>query len=184
MLSNRTRAASLGLHIDHTLTDAEQLLGKELAQTTRTLDRPYAIRPRCRPVLQPLELVAPSDHPDLAEHGLGLVEHHRGMRSLVRVDPDHHASHAYLQRQHRRERPWRARLISDDCARASLEPRHGRDTTSRHLVHKPDQKVGRRFASQPVAPIGRYDQRRTPTVKSQSDGYAHRTDGALGSETV
>jgi hypothetical protein len=33
----------------------------------------------------------------------------------------------------------------------------GWDTTGWQLVHKPDQQVGRRFVSQPVASHGRYD---------------------------
>ncbi|MDQ2750188.1 MAG: hypothetical protein M3Y44_11800 [Actinomycetota bacterium] len=45
----------LGLHVDHTLNAAEQRLGEELAQATRTLDSPYAIRPCLRPQLQPLD---------------------------------------------------------------------------------------------------------------------------------
>jgi hypothetical protein len=88
-----------------------------------------------------------------------------------------HHLHAKISRQ---EEPRWARLNSEP-EHASLQPHRGPDTTSRHLVRKPDQQVGRRFVSQPVAPHERYDRSRTPLTKFHSDGScANRRAVAFG----
>ena len=61
--------------------------------------------------------------------------------------------------------PRRARLNPDrQRFHASLEPHHSDETTSWHLVHKPNPQVGRRFRSQPVARHERYEQLARPSI--------------------
>jgi hypothetical protein len=71
----------------------EQLLREQPAKTRGAFDRPDPIRPRRRPRHQVLDLCP---YADLSERDLVRVERERGMRSLVRVDADHHHSHDVL----------------------------------------------------------------------------------------
>jgi hypothetical protein len=47
----------------------------------------------------------------------------------------------------------------------SFEPRHAKGPTGRHIDLKPDQPAGRRFGSQPIGPLQRYDQHRSAIHK-------------------
>jgi hypothetical protein len=49
--------------------------------------------------------------------------------------------------------------------RTSFEPHHGKGPTGWHIDLKPGQAAGRRFGSQPIGPLKRYDQRRNASRK-------------------
>jgi hypothetical protein len=83
----------LGRHIQHPLTRGEQLLGQQMPQPARAFDRPGALRPGLRPPQQPLRLGGAGPYLQLAPRHFRRVDRHRGMRGLVRVDPDHHRHH-------------------------------------------------------------------------------------------
>jgi Transposase IS116/IS110/IS902 family len=66
----------------------DQLLGQQVPQPADALDRPGPLRPETRPAQQPLDLRCTGPHPNLAQVLLR-PDRHRGMRSLMRVHPDH-----------------------------------------------------------------------------------------------
>ena len=80
--------------------------------------------------------LAPDRTRSSAEDLLAVVERHRGVRPLVRVDPDHHRHRcSFVDRWGRG--PWWACLIAARFgAHASFEPDHG-ETRRWHLVRKP-----------------------------------------------
>ena len=163
--------AQLGLHVEHPLARGHQLLGQQVAQAPGALDRPGPLRPGRCPRHQPPGLGRRGAHPQLAQRLLGLVDRHRGVRGLVRVDTDHHCCHQRLLIIVRDRGPWRACLISVLAARASFEPRHGETPQSWHLVRKPD-RTGRQAVREPAPRTSRrYDQTATPTWILQSGGY-------------
>jgi hypothetical protein len=82
-----------GGNVQHHLAGSDKLLGQQIAQPVGRLDRP---RPRLewrRPRQQLLHLPATSPHPQAGQLVLGRVERGRGVRTLVRVDTNHHCSH-------------------------------------------------------------------------------------------
>jgi hypothetical protein len=81
------------LHVHDPLAGGQQLLRQQPTQASRALDRPHSIRPRPSPPLQAQQLIRTRRHPNLAKDHLPGVEHHRSVRPLVRIDPDHHTSH-------------------------------------------------------------------------------------------
>ena len=165
----------LRLHIQNLFTAREQLLREQPPQSSGTLNRPDPLRPGRGPRTQILDLRSRSSNSDLPEPRLLRSERDRGMRSLVRVNPDHHNSHNVLLES---DGPWRACLISDRPAFSPLwsHATARRDVLAPRSKARPD-RAGRRFASQPIAPLGRYDSRRVSTTESQSDGYL---SGAFG----
>ena len=94
-------------------------------------------------------------------------DRHRGVRSLVRVHPDHHCRHQLpLPLELRVRIPWRACLISDRSAVAPLSSHTTAGSGGWHIVIKPGQQVGRRFGSQPTGPFKRYDQNRSASMNN------------------
>ena len=61
-----------------------------LAQPAGAFHRPGPLRPGLRPGDLLPGLVRAGPHPQLAQQLLGRADRHRGMRALMRVDPDHH----------------------------------------------------------------------------------------------
>jgi hypothetical protein len=82
--------SQLGLHIQHPLAGGDQLLGQQPAQPAGAFHRPGPLRPGLRPGNQLPGLVRAGPHPQLAQRLLGRADRHRGVRALMRVDPDHH----------------------------------------------------------------------------------------------
>jgi hypothetical protein len=80
-------------HVHHALVGSDQLLGQQIPKPARSLDRPAARRPASGPLQQHLGLSSRSPHPDPPQLPLTCVNRERGVRSLVRIDTDHHASH-------------------------------------------------------------------------------------------
>jgi hypothetical protein len=80
----------LGLDIQHLLTRGGQLLGEHPAKPGGAPGRPCALRPGRRPRQQLLGLVRAGADSLPAQRLLGRADHHRGVRPLVRVNPDHH----------------------------------------------------------------------------------------------
>jgi len=85
--------AELGLDIKDPLTRRQQLLGQQVTQPGGALDRPGPLRPGRRPRQQPLRLRHRSTHPQLTQRFLRCADRHRGMRTLMRIHPDHHCRH-------------------------------------------------------------------------------------------
>jgi hypothetical protein len=106
-------------------------------------------------------------HPDLAQQFLRRSDCYCGVRSLVRVHPDHHCRH---------QLPLSARALAGSVAgmpnsgsvsgRTSFEPRHGKGPADWHIDLKPGQAAGRRFGSQPTGPFKRYDQHRSASMNN------------------
>ena len=67
--------------------------------------------------------------PHLTQPHLGRINRRRSMRTLVRVDANHHCHPVVSFRHEGEDGPWQACLISDIGARASFEPHHGQDPT-------------------------------------------------------
>jgi len=76
--------------------DRKQLLSQQMAETIAAFDRPSPVRPTVRPRLQLLHLRSRGADFHLAEHGLGCIHSNRGMRTLVRINADHHSCHRNL----------------------------------------------------------------------------------------
>jgi hypothetical protein len=83
----------LGLDIQHPLTRGQQLLGQQVAHPPGTLDCPGALRPGRSPPQQLIRLPGAGTYPQLTQFLLGRADHHRRVRGLVRIDPDHHCRH-------------------------------------------------------------------------------------------
>ena len=85
----------LGLHIQHPLPGGNQLLGQQAAQPGSALYRPNPVRPGGRPRDQLPGLRRAGTDPHLAQRLLGRGNCDRGVRALMRVDPDHHCHSAH-----------------------------------------------------------------------------------------
>src|SRR5262249_53708458 len=146
--------------------------GQQIAETAGAFDRPRPLTERCRPPHQPLDLVGGRPHSQLAERALVLIQCHRRVRCLVRVDPDHH-SHQLLLR-----RCW----VSTEegmpdsrsfGARASSEPPPGDPPTLAPRSEARPRTAGRRLQSQTPGCLGRYGPAVTPWwILNQTDVYA------------
>ncbi len=137
--------AELRLDIQHPLSCGQELLGQQVTQAAGALDRPGPLRPGRSPGQQLLRLAALARTRSSPSGFFGSADHHRRVRGLVRIDPDHHCRHgrtSYLDTA--TEARGRARLIPKELAgaRASFEPRHGEAPASRHVVRKPDPRQG------------------------------------------
>ena len=75
-------------HVGHRLAGRDQLLRQQPAKTVRALDRPAPVRPTFGENLEFADLVLARGHPQLSEYLSGRVEHDRGVRALVGIDPD------------------------------------------------------------------------------------------------
>jgi hypothetical protein len=127
----------LDLHVQDPLARPDQLLGHHVAQPARALHRPHPLPIRRRPNQQPPDLAGAGAHSQLAQFGLGVVDRHRSVRPLMRVNPDHHGHQHPLGYQPDGQ-PRQARLISDRSALAPL---------SSHTTARPS-RAGTSFASQ------------------------------------
>ena len=112
----------LGRHVHDVLPGGDKLLGQQVTQAARPFDRPRPLPERHRPVEQPLDLASAGPDLHLAERPLNIVDGHRGVRPLVRVDTDHHR-HEHLPIA----TLWKARAGTPDSERSncrtSFEPR-------------------------------------------------------------
>ena len=68
----------------------EELLGEQIAKPSRRLDRPHALAELGCPAEQLLELPRTRTHLNPRELLLALVDRDCRVRSLVRIDTDHH----------------------------------------------------------------------------------------------
>jgi hypothetical protein len=129
-----------------------------MPQPGSALHRPRVVRPGRRPAPQPPGLVRASGNPHPAQRGLSPADRHRRVRTLVRVDPDHHCRHQHSS------------VPSIGVGTAAGMPNFGaagrsflfRATPRRgpagwHLVRKPDhpKAAGRRY----IEPARRASQR-------------------------
>ena len=76
-------------HVDHLLAGRDELLGEQRPGPGGTLDSPPPRRELARPVQQSLSLLAVGGQLQHRLHPLLVVEHRSGVRTAVRVDPDH-----------------------------------------------------------------------------------------------
>ncbi len=156
----------LGRHIQHPLPGGDQLLGQQVAQPGGALHRPGPLRPRRRPRQQLLRLGRAGTHPQLAQRLLTRADRHRGMRALVRVDPDHHFRHQHaLQHRHQTGRTaagmpnYRMLALAPLSSHATARP--GR--LAPRSKARPHNAAGRRFGSQPAGPPERYGTTAAPS---------------------
>jgi hypothetical protein len=105
--------SQLGLPIQHALTGGDQLLGQQVPQPPGALHRPGPLRPGPRPGDQLPSLVRAGPDPQRAQRLPGRAHRPRGMRALMRVDPDHHCHQRTPIVTRRLDRPQRACLIPD-----------------------------------------------------------------------
>jgi hypothetical protein len=87
----------LRLHVQHALARRDELLGQQVTQAAGALDGPGPLGPARRPLHQLAGLGRGGADPQPAQWLLGHADRHRGMRGLVRIDPDHHGRHGQLQ---------------------------------------------------------------------------------------
>ena len=80
-------------HIDDVFAFGDELLGQQLAESVSRLDRPRPLIEGRSPRQQPLRLTAVGHDLQLAESLFVLVDRHRSVSRLVRVDPDDHRHH-------------------------------------------------------------------------------------------
>ena len=85
-------------HIQHPLTGTDELLREQIAQPTRRLDRPHTLFELDRPAEQLLELTRTRTNLNPTELQFAPVDRDRRVRSLVRIDTDHH-THLFLPRE-------------------------------------------------------------------------------------
>jgi len=74
--------------VDHDLAGGNELLGEQVAQAVRALDRPGALGPVAGPALEPRQGGLVRRHSQLAQHVAGFIQCHGRVRRLVRIDPD------------------------------------------------------------------------------------------------
>jgi hypothetical protein len=77
-----------GRHINNLFARGDELLRQQRAEPSRRLDRPGPRRKRFREPQQPITLASIRDNPNLADDAFLIVEHRRGVRPLMRVDPN------------------------------------------------------------------------------------------------
>ena len=94
-------------HVEHDLARSDELLREQRADAGRALDRPRPRHERCRPLDERLALRPARGDAQFADHGLVAIDHCRGVRRLVRIDPnDEHEALLIAFGA-----PWRAFLI-------------------------------------------------------------------------
>jgi hypothetical protein len=109
-------------HVQHPLAGNDELLREEIAEPTGRLDRPHALFELDCPAEQLLELTRTRTNLNPAELLLAPVDRDRRVRSLVRIDTDHHTHLSSLAIAH----DVRVRAGTPDsggsCSRTSFEP--------------------------------------------------------------
>jgi hypothetical protein len=78
-------------HVEDRLARGNKLLGQQIPQATRGLDRPRPLLERRRPPEQLVELAAPRPHPHLRELRFVAADSDCCVRPLVGINADHHA---------------------------------------------------------------------------------------------
>src|SRR6185312_17111594 len=148
-------SGKFGLHINHVLAGAGKLLRQQIPQTLRVLYRPDALRPSTCPRQQSLALGGGRSHPNIAERDLPLVNGHRSMRRLMRINPDHHRSHhpPVLSRESKRGRSRRANLITEPQRSRLLRATPRRDPAGSRSLTSQTNRVGRSISSHPTGPL-------------------------------
>ena len=76
--------------VEHAFARSDQLLGQQIPDATRRLDRPRPLDEHRCPAEQLLDLAARRPHLDRRQLNLGTIDRHRRVRPLMRVDTDHH----------------------------------------------------------------------------------------------
>ena len=74
-------------HINHVFTDRDELFREQGARAAGTLDRPQARLILGGPRQQSLALLTVGDHGELVADLLPVVDHDRGMRPAMRINP-------------------------------------------------------------------------------------------------
>jgi hypothetical protein len=118
----------LRLDVQHPLAGRDELLGKQVPKAAGALDRPGPLWPGFCPRQQPLRLLSRRAYLQPAQLLFGPADRHRGMGTLVRINPDHHCCHgiAFLLFMRTKTMAGMPNYGSAAGARASLEPCHGK----------------------------------------------------------
>ena len=145
----------LGLHIQHPLAGGRAAAGPADGPA-RGLPR----SPRCAPARplahcsSPSTCAAARTHPKLAQLLLARVQRDRGVRSLVRIDPDHHASHVVTSTRRSADKNTAAGM--SEFRIVALAP------LSSHTAARHDELAPRSQARPPSRQTVREPARRTP----------------------
>jgi hypothetical protein len=84
-----------GRDVEHLFTPCHELLGQQVAHPAGRLDGPPPLLERFGPAHELFDLTTSGTHLDAGDLIFSLVDGHRRVRCLMRVDPDHHL-HDYL----------------------------------------------------------------------------------------
>ena len=84
-----------GRDVEHLFAACHELLGQQVAHSAGRLDGPPPLLERLGPAHELFDLTTGRTHLDAGDLIFSLVDGHRRVRCLVRVDPDHHI-HDYL----------------------------------------------------------------------------------------
>ena len=148
--SSRTRAASLGCTSSTRSPAAASCRASRCPSPPAPPARPGPLRPGRPPRQQPLRLGHAGPHRHLVQRHLGLADHHRGMRPLMRVHPDHHCRHRLPLSTRAPAGPVAGMPDSRSISgRTSFEPRHGKGPAGWHIDIKPDH-TGRQAVREPA----------------------------------
>ncbi len=77
-------------HVDDVLAGRYQPDCQQPPEATRALHRPAAVIESVGPRQQRRDLAPVCGHPQLVDGPVAMVDRYRGVRPLVRIDPDHH----------------------------------------------------------------------------------------------
>ena len=130
-------------HVHDVLPDGEELLGEEVTEPAGRLDGPQPLGIVDGPLEQPLDLQAVGPKRQLPELVLRVVDGHRRVGGLVRIDADeHHRDPSF--------RSWKATTGKPDVVECSPLSSHAvaEEPGGWHFGVKSQPEGGRHFKSQ------------------------------------
>jgi hypothetical protein len=146
-------------HVDDRLTGRDELLRQQRAMSGRTFHGPESRFERCRPREQPLALSTIGLHAQLADELFVAVDHRRGVRSLMGIDPNDEHQGLLASK-------WNTAAGTPDAGMPFLfraTPQHGNRQTVSSLGSQPES--GRAFSR----PIHQHPRRYETTATRDSN---------------
>ncbi len=151
--------SQLRLDVQDPFPGGGQLPGQHVPQAAGASGRPGPLRPRRRPLHQLLRLRRTSAYLQLAQRLLTPPDRHRGMRTLVRINPYHHCCHETALSTRQADRTAAACLITDHWGRSRLfraTPRQGPDGPAPRYKARPQSRPAGGSGARPIRPSERY----------------------------
>ena len=141
-------------YVEDLFASSDELLGQQVAQPTGRLDGPGALLERFGTTDQLFHLAPGGPHPDARELVFCLVDGHRCVRCLVRIDADHHMHDYLLRRDGTTEGTPACRLFVLDPLLSHSMAKPWREA----LRTKATQQIagGRHYTSDPTRTSKRY----------------------------